>query len=292
MTETADALTFKARDFSVTFDKTGTFRDYVYKGTRLVERGPLPDFWRAPTDNDRGALKNLPPAERDKPDRNPAVWREAGWQPGPWKVERPDHNAAVVRYRGPLAAGGQYELVYRIDGLGDITVEAAYTPGEKRLAMMPRFGTELVLAPGLENLRWYGRGPVETYIDRNFERVGLYSSTVDAEWVEYSRPQENGNKVDVRWATLTNKAGVGLRATGLPVLGVRATHFSKKSVEEMDYSFKLERRPEIYLNLDWKQMGVGGIDSWSPNAWPMQPYRIPPDQAYKYSYRLSPVVVK
>ena len=75
--------------------------------------------------------------------------------------------------------------------------------------MMPRFGTELVVAPGLENITWYGRGPKETMTDRKFERIGVYSSTVDKEWVDYMRPQENGNKTDVRWVKLTNAAGRG-----------------------------------------------------------------------------------
>ena len=80
--------------------------------------------------------------------------------------------------------------------------------------MMPRVGMELVVSPGLEKMAWYGRGPAATYVDRQFERVGVYSSTVTDEWVDYSRPQENGNKTDVRWVALTNDAGVGLLAEG------------------------------------------------------------------------------
>ena len=76
---------------------------------------------------------------------------------------------------------------------------------------MPRFGLELVASPGLERLSWYGRGPAETYSDRAFERVGVYTSTVGREWVEYARPQENGNKTDVRWVELTNEQGIGLQ---------------------------------------------------------------------------------
>ena len=91
---------------------------------------------------------------------------------------------------------------------------------------MPRFGLEFVASPGLEHLAWYGRGPAETYSDRAFERVGVYRSTVGREWVEYSRPQENGNKTDVRWVELTNAQGLGLRAEGLPLLSVVARHVS------------------------------------------------------------------
>ena len=155
--------------------------------------------------------------------------------------------------------------------------------------MMPRFGTELVLAPGLENVTWYGRGPAETYIDRQFERIGLYKSTLDQEWVEYSKPQENGNKTDVRWVALTNAQGIGLLAVGAPTLSVAARRYTKEEIDRAAYSFQMQRHPQIYLNLDWKQMGVGGIDSWSANAWPMPPYRIPAGQAYSFKYRLSPV---
>ena len=156
--------------------------------------------------------------------------------------------------------------------------------------MMPRFGTELVVAPGLENITWYGRGPKETMIDREFERVGVYSSTVDKEWVDYMRPQENGNKTDVRWVKLTNAEGVGIdgRRRAVPERHGAALH-ERPRWRTPAYTFQMRRHPETYLNLDWKEMGAGGIDSWSPNAYPMAPYRIDGNQAYSYRYRLTPV---
>ena len=166
---------------------------------------------------------------------------------------------------------------------------ASYQPGKASQAMMPRFGTELLVAAGYENLSWYGRGPVPTYIDRDYERLGVYKSTVDREWNEWPKPQENGNKVDVRWVALTNEKGVGLLAVGSPLLSVGAVHYPKSEIEGADYSFKLSRRPQVYLNLDLRQMGVGGVDSWSENAFPLSPYRIPSGQSYSLKYRLTPV---
>jgi len=154
---------------------------------------------------------------------------------------------------------------------------------------MPRFGTELIVAPGFENMAWYGRGPVPTYIDRDYERVGVYKSTIEREWNELAKPQENSNKVDVRWVALTNEKGVGLLAVGAPVLSVSAYHYAKNEIDGADYAYKLARRPQVYLNLDFRQMGVGGVDSWSENAFPLPPYRIPSGQPYSYKYRLSPV---
>jgi len=85
------------------------------------------------------------------------------------------------------------------------------------------------------------------------------------------------------------KPGTNLLAVGAPMLSVAARHFTKDDMERAGYTFQMQPHPGIFLNLDWKQMGVGGIDSWSPNALPMQPYRIPSGQAYSYRYRLTPV---
>jgi beta-galactosidase len=293
MDEQGDEVRFSGKDFVLLFDKhLAQFTGFTYKGVKLVERGPTPDFWRAMTDNDRGAWKAVGRAWAKDPARNFMVWRDAGpkWQPREVEVERLDARSARIRIRAQLPeVKSTYSLTYTIYGSGDILVEASYQPGASPLPMMPRFGMEWVLAPGLEKITWYGRGPAATYWDRNFERIGVYSSTVDAEWVEYSRPQENGNKTEVRWVALTNGKGIGLLAVGMPELSVGATHYTKAEIEEADYSFKLRRRPEIYLNLDYRQMGVGGIDSWSPNALPLPAYRLPGDQPYSYRYRITPV---
>jgi beta-galactosidase len=201
-----------------------------------------------------------------------------------------DDSTARIAIDADLpGVGAGYSMTYTIYGTGDIIVEAAYQPGSDRVAMMPRFGTELVAAPGLDNLTWYGRGPVETYIDRRFERIGVYRSTVNKEWVEYMRPQENGNKTDVRWVALTNAQGVGLMAVGSPALGVAARRYTKQDMEQAGYTFQMAPKPQAFVNLDARQMGVGGIDSWSGNAYPMEPYRIPSGQPHSYRYRLSPV---
>jgi beta-galactosidase len=280
-------------DFAVTFDKQfGVLDDYTFKGTVILERGPLPDFWRAMTENDIGGWRVAQPRVQKDPSRNLLIWRSAGqsWSVRNVQVRRIDERSATVTIDGELAAvGAAYTLAYTVYGSGDVIVEASYKPGRNKLAMMPRFGTELVVAAGFDAMAWYGRGPVPTYIDRNYEKVGVFKSTVAAEWNEYAKPQENSNKVDVRWVALTNQKGVGLLATGDPVLSVSAYHSSKDEIDGADYAFKLTRHPEVYLNLDLKQMGVGGVDSWSESAFPLPPYRIPSDQPYSYRYRLTPI---
>jgi beta-galactosidase len=291
--EEGQQVTFKGSNFTFRFDKEhAAIQQYRYKGVTLLERGPLPDFWRAPTNNDRGAWKSL----RDRAARDRSldigIWRDAGpeWQIKQTFVERLSDSSARVVVRASLpSAGATYNMTYTVYGTGDIVVDCGYMPGPERLAMMPRFGTELVVPAGLEKITWYGRGPKETLIDRRFERVGVYDGTVDEQWVDYMRPQENGSKTDVRWVTLTNPQGVGLMAVGSPSLGVSARHYTKEDMENAGYTFQMKRHPEIYLNLDWKMMGAGGIDSWSGNAYPMQSYRIPSGEEHTYRYRLSPV---
>jgi len=270
-------VSITGKTFSLRFDKrAGLITSYRYQGVRLLERGPRPDFWRAPTDNDRGAWKNL--RGRVRPENDIYIWRDAGpgWQVRETRVEKVDDRSARIMVKAGLPrVEAEYAMTYTVYGTGDIIVECAYSPGPKPVAMMPRFGTELVLAPGLVNLAWYGRGPVETYIDRQFERVGVYQSTVNRAWVDYSRPQENGNKTDVRWVALTNAQGIGLLAVGAPALSVAARHYTKEEIDRAGYTFQMQRHPQVYLNLDWKQMGVGGIDSWSANAYPMAPHPHP-----------------
>jgi beta-galactosidase len=280
------------RDFALVFDRlNGYLVSYAYKGAPMIDRGPVPEFWRAMTDNDLGAWKSVGTRARTDPAQDILVWREAGatWKVTEVQVSRVDESTATIGVRGVLPlVDAKYAATYTIHEDGELTVKAEYQPGAKPLAMMPRFGMELVVAPGFERITWYGRGPVETYVDRAFERVGVYSSTVGAEWVEYSRPQANGNKADVRWVELANEKGVGLRVEGMPLLGIEAHHASRRQIEQAAYTYRITQRPEVYLNVDFMQMGVGGIDSWSRQAYPMEPYRIAPDKPYAYSFRVRP----
>jgi beta-galactosidase len=284
---------FSGRDFTMTFDtKLGQITDYLYKNIRLLERGPRPDFWRAMTDNDRGGWRSLAIRAKTDPSLDYKIWREqaSAWRMDEVAIDRIDKTSARITVSGELAeVGAGYAMTYFVYGNGNITVECSYMPIKEKIPMMPRFGTELILASALKNIVWYGRGPAPTYVDRDYEKIGVYRSTVDKDWNEFSEPQENSNKVDVRWVALTNKDGIGLLAVGDPLLNVSAYHYPKKEIEEADYSFKLVRHPQVYLNLDLKQMGVGGVDSWTARAFPLTQYRINSNQPLIYRYRLTPI---
>ncbi|HNQ22187.1 MAG TPA: glycoside hydrolase family 2 TIM barrel-domain containing protein [Phycisphaerae bacterium] len=240
----------------------------------LIERPLRPHFWRAPTDNDRG---------NDMP-RRLGVWRHAG-RDGRVRgttVETPTPQRVIVRVEAELpSVQSTYQMTYTFFGTGDLVVEGSFQPGGGDLPELPRFGMQMALPLMFDTIEWFGRGPHETYCDRADARVGRYRGSVAEQYyVDYSEPGESGNKVDVRWVALTDKDGVGLLAVGMPLLSVNALPFGTDDLEGPKHPYEIPRRHAVTLNLDLKQMGVGGDDSWG--AQPHEEYRI---QAAPYSYR-------
>jgi beta-galactosidase len=143
--------------------------------------------------------------------------------------------------------------------------------------------------PGkFDRVAWYGRGPHENYSDRKTSApIGRYESSV-RDWITpYVRPQENANRCDIRWFTLKDAAGAGLRfdgARGVP-LSVSAWPYSMDDLAKAAHDYELPRRDCITVNLDHLQMGVGGDNSWGLPV--NEPYRIKPDQAHEWSFTIS-----
>lgn len=278
--ETGTTITVRGKGFEVVFDKVGgAMRSFKAGGRNLIVAGGQPELSRALVDNER----------RQKPVPDPA-WDNAGAHATTQSVAVEELDGAVrvsVRKTLPDVRGG-FASVYTVYGSGEVAVEAAYdfahTPGFMRPPL--RVGMEWRVPTAFENIAWFGRGG-ETYADRNFEPVGLYHGTVDGQWTDYSRPQENGNKTDVRWVALTDGNGDGLLVSGEGgLLGIGARHYSRQTMFDSQYSFQMERSNDIFLNIDATQSGVGGINSW--NATPLEPYRLNA-KAYRYAYRMRPL---
>ena len=180
---------------------------------------------------------------------------------------------------------------YFILGNGQVYIYSRIELGDAGLPEIPRFGLKMVMPPGYEYIRWYGRGPHENYNDRKTSSfVGLYRSTVADMYHPYVRPQENGNRTGIRWMTLTDNQGTGLLIMGSPTFDGSALHYT---IDDLDYTVSqnkhtadLVARPEIYLNLDLNQRGVAGNNSWG--AKPLEKYRIMP-RDLGYTIILSPV---
>jgi beta-galactosidase len=183
------------------------------------------------------------------------------------------------------AVASSLRVTYAILGTGDLVVDSSFTPGKPDLPILPRFGMQLVLPPEFDQIAWFGPGG-ETYSDRTQARTGLHRGTVGEQWTEYSKPQENGNKIDVRWVALTNRDGVGLLAVGLPLLSTSARHYGHEAMWNAKHTYEMTKPSWVYWNLDFRQMGVGGDNSWG--ALPHEPYQLPA-KPYAYRFRLRPI---
>jgi beta-galactosidase len=259
--------------------RRGSLSSWRFRGTELM-RGPIvPDFWRAPTDNDRG--NRMPVAL--------SPWRGAA---GTWHVTdmriHMNRKYFYVVSEGKLPLGDSiYEITWLFLGSGDVVVNPLLQPHAEGLPDLPRFGMRMTMPTEFDNLAWFGRGPQETYADRDDARVGVYSGRVlDQYCADYSEPGESGNKVAVRWASLTNAKGIGLLAIGDPLLSVNALPYAASDLENARHPYEVPRRQYVTVNLDLKQMGVGGDDSWG--AQPHEEYRLAAG-AYAYSFRLRAI---
>ncbi|KPL21512.1 MAG: hypothetical protein AMS23_09215, partial [Bacteroides sp. SM1_62] len=177
---------------------------------------------------------------------------------------------------------------YDIYGSGDIIVSVALQPENLKIPEMPRIGMQMILQSEFNIVTWYGRGPHESYWDRKTgAAIGIYSGRVEELIHNYVRPQENGNRTDVRWIALTNETGTGLLAVGMPLLDFSAWPYTMQDLDSAKHIHELPRGDITTLNLDYKQMGVGGDDGWTEKARPHPEYRLPLKN-YKYCFRLQP----
>ncbi|WP_077328619.1 glycoside hydrolase family 2 TIM barrel-domain containing protein [Virgibacillus siamensis] len=277
-----NSIKITSENFEVIFDKkTGTLSSYKFDGTQLIKNGPVPNFWRAPTDNDNG---------NGMPDRT-GTWRDAGTNRdiNGVTVEKIGNKAVRISVDNtlPTTNTSQYNVSYVVFGSGDIVVNNTLKPGE-HLPEIPKVGTTLMLPKEFNNISWYGKGPQNNYWDRKTGYdVGVYEGTVEEQFVPQVETQETGNKTEVRWVTMTNEQGNGLMAIGLPLLNVSALPYTESDLENADHPYELKERDAIVLDLDYKQMGLGGDDSWGARTHPE--FTLHADKTYSYSYRLRPI---
>lgn len=266
------------------FDRSsGYLLSYTRGGKALLSSGPEPNFWRAPIENDFG---------NRMPERC-ALWKSFGEElvlQSLVPVQTDKNVMLLADYIHP-ENGSNYRLTYSFNNRGEIKVKVEFKPGSDSFPEIPRFGMSLVLSEGYDRLEYFGRGPHENYIDRNHSSsVGLYKGRVEEQYVPYITKGENGNKTEVRWLTLSRNDGSGIRIRGEPMFDFSALHFSQDDLdrEQRDgaHTIDLDKSEKIFLNIDLKQMGVGGDDSWG--ARPHAPYVLVP-QPMEYSFVIVPL---
>ena len=270
------------KDFTVTFDKTaGTISDFTYQGKKLLEKGPQPDFWRAPTDSDLGFYSA---SEYD-------TWRYAGADKAVTDVQIRKINDGMIEITAssklPTTTESAYQQKFVVYGTGDVRITSTLTPGAG-LPEIPVIGNSLTLPKEFSTVTWYGKGPDENYIDRQSGyEIGVYKKDVDDFFIDYIKPQETGNRTDTRWVSLTNSEGAGLLAKADVPMEFSALYYTAEELTNVMHSYMLGGKDNITLRLNQRQMGVGGDNSWG--AKPLPAYLNPSDQTYEYSFTLKPV---
>jgi beta-galactosidase len=264
--------------------KDGSLSSYSANGEQLISKPLIPHFWRAPTDNDL-ANGNGMAFLTD-------AWKGAGRDRSVTsiKLEHEKDQVVHVLVRGKLPVGkSTYQTIYTVYGNGIVNVDFRMNPAGDVPQYIPLVGMEMKMPKAYHKMTWYGRGPQANYIDKKTgAAVGRYSGRVDSLVTNYVRPQANGNRCDVRWVAFTNEAGNGLAIVGEPKLGVSAWPYTLKDLEQADHINELPTRPNITVNLNDKQQGVGGDDTWSPHTRPLPKYRLKTSHPYRYQFYLMP----
>jgi beta-galactosidase len=220
-----------------------------------------------------------------------AAWKHAGENRDSVSValeqaEPANAPTATVRVEMFLKdVQSKYVTVFTVYGNGDVRVDNTFTPGTMELPELPRFGMNLRVPKEFSHVRFYGRGLQENYCDRKTVAfVGLYMLSVDEMYTNYVSPQENGTRTDIRWIALGNAKGVGLMAIGELLLSTSALFYTSGDLTQKArgtmHPTDLVKRDFVSWNLDFRQMGVGGDNSWGAKIHPE--YLIQPA---KYSYR-------
>jgi beta-galactosidase len=285
LTETEDRIKVAGNNFYASIGKnSGTLESYVYAYKDMILKAPIPYFWREPTDNDHG----FGMANRMK------QWRLASESRVLKNIEVLASNTREVEVKAEfeLPDISTYEIIYSIDMDGELSLTASLYIGDSALPDMPRFGFYMEMDGSFDDLKWYGRGPFENYIDRKTAAfVGLYGGKVADQHVSYIRPQENANKCDVRWMKLMDSRGNGLIFSASGLFEFTVQHYRPEDIAQETrssgmHSVDIPHRKMIGINLDLFQMGVGGNNSWG--ARPIEKYRYPAKD-YSFTLQIKPV---
>ena len=263
--------------------KTGYINSLKFEGSEVLKSSIKPSFWRAPNDNDLG--NGMP--------KRCAVWKimeENLVLKNVEVVKSEKHFAEVVSSYSLGDVAGDFQLRCRVFASGDIGITQHITLKDS-LSEMPRFGMQLQVDPDLDSITWFGRGPHENYIDRYTSAFrGQYSAPVRDLYHPYVRAQETGNHIDSRWLAVESDR-LGLFVSGEPLMHFSAFHFDYEKLHHKDASEPnkhgslVDEDDLIHLNIDLKQMGVGGDNSWG--ARPHEEYLLT-DREYEFSFRIRP----
>lgn len=273
-------------DFSVLFSGlTGGLTSYVYGGVEMLKQMPLPNFWRAPVQNDVG---------NTMPQRY-AQWKIASMYVTPKgkerfeqnipEIETKEHSVRVTfKYNLPTTPAAHCFVAYEVFGDGTVETTLSYTP-VAGLSDMPEFGMLFRIDADYDTVQWYGLGPAETYADRKRGgKLGIYENKVTDNIAEYIVPQESGNKCDVRWVCVTDLKGRGLKFEG-DRMSVNVSPWTPHEIENATHPYELPQIHNTIIRVAEAQMGVAGDDSWGSRVHPEYLLDISKEKVFTFRFR-------
>lgn len=272
-------LGIKTGKMELIFSKVyGGLISLKFGGKEFLDGIVMPNFWRAPTDNDKG---------------NKMTFRYAQWKLASMYAKMLDvkgvekKNSVEIRakYELPTNPISMCELIYEGFGNGKLKVSMEYG-GIEGLSDMPLFGMSYKIPKDYSEVKWYGMGPEENYIDRvHGARLGIFETDVNKNMSEYVIPQECGNRIGTRWLEITDKIGVGIKIAGEEPFEFSALPYTIGEIESAQHHYELPKSHCTALNINKIQMGVGGDDSWGAPT--HEEYLIPSNKGYSFSYTIE-----
>ncbi|SFS49088.1 glycoside hydrolase family 2 TIM barrel-domain containing protein [Lutibacter maritimus] len=280
--------------------KTGEIISWVFDGKEITNEPIRPNFWRPPTDNDLG----------NGIDKWAKIWQNATYNYTAKLIETPKSTALGISYKVAYNLPNNEANVsinYNLQVNGNLKVDYSFIPTKKDLPNIPRLGMYVTLPKDFTVVFWYGNGPEESYWDRKTGvRVGVYSGEIEAQFHRYVRPQETGNKTNVRWMKLASKTMNLKVSSETQLLNASVWPFDMKELDfNSDDAVKsasglvpvtkkhgadIKIGKTIQWNIDFLQMGVGGDTSWG--RLPHSEYMISANKNYNYSFTILPTIKK
>ena len=267
---TADGIVYSTKNGSVTIGATGALTSWIVDGRQMLQAPLEPYFWKPENDNQQAAHF----AERL------AVWRDAA-QKRSVKSIRIEGNRVIVEMALPV--GADLTLTYAVNSDGRIKVDMDYQPKAADIPLIPKFGMRMRLPADFKQIKYYGRGPWENYPDRKRSAfLGIYEMPLSDYETEYVRPQDNGNRCDIRWFEISSPEQK-LHIEGNDPLCIRAWDYGEEDLN-VRHPNEIKRGCFVNLNIDLNIHGVGGVDTWGQRTLPQ--YTIDGNKPYHYSFIL------
>lgn len=262
---------------------SGGIESLNYGFGELINNPLIPNYWRALIDNDLGYANFKPEFEKIFVSRS---WKNATAKRIVKKVtaQKYDETVKIMVVQKVKCCSGDVITEYIINSEGQISVRHVITP----LKDMYRIGMTMSMPCDYDNLTWFGRGPQENYVDRNTgARISIYSGKIEELIHNYMRPQENGNRTDVRWVSIANNDGNGIfiGGEGGTLLNISAWPYSQEDLEKAKHLYELPKRDFNTFNIDYMQCGVGGDLPGVANL--HDEFKIHKNKTYEYNYVIS-----